>query len=241
MVNMGLDKIVHHGRDPCHASILNDWIKDWESDILRTRYQENEKRLLQKYKNIRFLDDEDNQTYIIAPEKLEYKGHIRRNKQFFVVGQSLDRRDGDNMDLLISININDYFMVLIKGFEKDPDLGVKIVHPSIDNDSEATESEIEENNDDNSPKTPCDDENMYASSDDDWNNDKDAPETPYDGENINAYSNNEGNNDEVTPDPPTNDVNINANSDDKINDYEVNPDTPTNGGNNETIENDEEK
>ena len=36
------------------------------------------------------------------------------------------------MDLLISREINDNFMVLIKGVEQDPDLGVKIVHPSID-------------------------------------------------------------------------------------------------------------
>ena len=32
----------------------------------------------------------------------------------------------------------------------------------------------------------------------------------------------------------------NANYDDKKDDYEVTPDTPTNGGNNETIDNDEE-
>ena len=38
---------------------------------------------------------------------------------------------------------------------------------------------------------------MNASSDDWVNNDEDSPKTPYDGENINAYSNNEGNNDEV--------------------------------------------
>ena len=39
-------------------------------------------------------------------------------------------------------------MVLINGFEQYPDLGVKYFHPSIDDDGEATESEIEENNDD---------------------------------------------------------------------------------------------
>ena len=67
MVVMGLDKIVHNDRETYHDSILNAWIKDWESDILRKLYQENEQQLLQKYKNIRFLDDEDNQTYIIDP------------------------------------------------------------------------------------------------------------------------------------------------------------------------------
>ena len=39
---------------------------------------------------------------------------------------------------------------------------------------------------------------------------------------------------------PTNSVNINNNYDDEKNYYEVTPDTPINGGNNETIENDEE-
>ena len=48
-------------------------------------------------------------------------------------------------------------------------------------------------------------------------------------------------NKEDDPDPPTIDVNINANSDDKKNDYEITPNTPTNGGNNETIDSDEEK
>ena len=46
-----------------------------------------------------------------------------------MVGQPLDWRDGDNLDLLISIDIDDDFRVLIKGVEQDPDLGVKIVHP----------------------------------------------------------------------------------------------------------------
>ena len=36
------------------------------------------------------------------------------------------------------------------------------------------------------------------------------------------------------------DENTNANYDDKKDDYEVTPDTPTNGGNNETIDNNEE-
>ena len=58
---------------------------------------------------------------------------------------------------------------------------------------------------------------------------------------MNTFYDDEGNNDEVAPNTPTNDWNINANPDDEKNDYEVTPDTPTNGGNNETIENYEEK
>ena len=58
---------------------------------------------------------------------------------------------------------------------------------------------------------------------------------------MNASSDGEGDNDDVAPDPPTNDVNINDNYDDEKNYYEVTPDTPTNVGNNETIDNDEEK
>ena len=107
-------------------------------------------------------------------------------------------------------------MVLIKGVEQDPGMGVKIIHPSIDYDSEDTDSYKEENNNDNAPKTP------------------------YGGENMNASSDDEVNNDEVAPDPPTNDVNINDNYDDEKIYYEVIPDTPTNSGNNETIDNDED-
>ena len=79
MVDMGLDNIVHHDREPLHGRILNAWIKDWESDILRTIYQNNEQWLLQKYKNLRLIDDEGNKTYIIAPEYLDSKGTTRSN------------------------------------------------------------------------------------------------------------------------------------------------------------------
>ena len=48
MVDMGLDNIVHNDREPCHAMILNAWIEDWESDILRTQEQDHEQRFLQK-------------------------------------------------------------------------------------------------------------------------------------------------------------------------------------------------
>ena len=89
------------------------------------------KRVLQKYKNLRFLDDDDNKNYMTAPENWEFKGPTRRNNQYCVVGQHINRRDGENVDLLILRDTNDDFMVLIKGFEQDPDLGVKIVHPSI--------------------------------------------------------------------------------------------------------------
>ena len=55
--DMGLDKILHYDREPHHTRIYNAWIEDWESDILRTPYQENDQRLLKKYKNIRLLDN----------------------------------------------------------------------------------------------------------------------------------------------------------------------------------------
>ena len=45
-------------------------------------------------------------------------------------------------------------MLIIKEVEQDPDLGVKIVHPSIDDDIKATYSDKEENNNENPPKTP---------------------------------------------------------------------------------------
>ena len=67
MVDMGLYKILHHGREPRHARIFNSWIKDWVSDILRTKDQDNDQQLMHKYMNIRFLDDEDNQTNMISP------------------------------------------------------------------------------------------------------------------------------------------------------------------------------
>ena len=129
MVDMGLDNIVNNDRETFHARIFNAWIEDWESYILIAQDQENVQHLFQKYKNLRFLDDEYNQTYIIAPENLEFKGSTRSNKQYCVVGQPLDWRDGDNVYLILSRYINDYFMVFINGVEQDPDLGVKIVYP----------------------------------------------------------------------------------------------------------------
>ena len=101
MVDMGIDNIVHNDRDSRHDRIFNAWINDWESDILRTQDQENEQSLLKKYNIIRLFDDEENQTYMIATENLEFKGSTRRNKQYYVVGQPLDWGGGYNLDLLI--------------------------------------------------------------------------------------------------------------------------------------------
>ena len=105
---------------------------------IHPRDQENEQSLLQKYNNIRFLDDDDNQNSMIAPENLEFKGTTRRNKKYCVVGQPIDWRDWDNMYLLISRDINYDFMAIAKGFEQEPDLGVNFFHPSINDDSEDT-------------------------------------------------------------------------------------------------------
>ena len=66
---------------------------------------------------------------MIPPENLEFKGPTRRNNQYFVVGWPLNWRGGDNVDLMVSGEVNDYFMVLIKGVEQDPDLRVKCFHP----------------------------------------------------------------------------------------------------------------
>ena len=62
-----------------------------------------------------FLDDEDNKNYMLAPENLEFKGPTRRNNQYCVVRHLFYRRDGDNVELLISRDINNDLMVLIKG------------------------------------------------------------------------------------------------------------------------------
>ena len=90
IVDMGIDNIVHNDREPCNSRIFNAWIEDCDTEILTTRDHENEQRLLQKFNNIRFFNDVDNQTYIIAPENLEFKGPTRRNKQKCVVGQNLN-------------------------------------------------------------------------------------------------------------------------------------------------------
>ena len=66
---------------------------------------------------------------IYCPRKLDFKGTTRNNKQYYVVGKPLNLRDGDNVDLLISSHINDDVMVLSKGVEQDPDLGVKFFYP----------------------------------------------------------------------------------------------------------------
>ena len=55
MVEMGLDNIVHHDREPYNARIFNACIKEQDSEILRTRYHENDQHLLQKHKNLRCL------------------------------------------------------------------------------------------------------------------------------------------------------------------------------------------
>ena len=89
---------------------------------MRTQDQENKQQLLQKYKNLSFLDGEENQTDRIDPENLDFKRPNRRNKRYCVVGQPLDW-NGDNVDLIISRQINDNFVVIIKGVDKYPDMG----------------------------------------------------------------------------------------------------------------------
>ena len=93
---------------------------------------------------------------MITPENLKFKGPTRRNNQYCEVGQPLDWRDGDNLNLLISRETNDDLMVLIKAFEEDPDMGVNFFHPSIEGDNKDTDSDKEKNTDGNFPKTPCD-------------------------------------------------------------------------------------
>ena len=115
MFDMGLDNIVHNYRETCDGRILNAQIDDQDYEILKIKDQENEQRLLQKYKNIRFLDDKENQTYLITPDNLEFKGPTIRNKQYCVVGRPLNCRYADNLDLLVSRDLNDDFMVFIKG------------------------------------------------------------------------------------------------------------------------------
>ena len=48
MVDMGLYNIMHNDREPLHDSIFNAWIEDWESDIMRTRDQENNQHIMNK-------------------------------------------------------------------------------------------------------------------------------------------------------------------------------------------------
>ena len=57
IVVMGLDKIMHNDREPRHVRIFITYTEYWESYILITQNQENEQRLLQKYRILRFLDD----------------------------------------------------------------------------------------------------------------------------------------------------------------------------------------
>ena len=68
-----------------------------------------------------------------------------------MAGHPLNWRGGYIVDLLVSRDINDDFIVLIKEVAQDPDLGVKTFHPSIYDDIKATDSNEEENNDDNFP------------------------------------------------------------------------------------------
>ena len=66
MVDICIDNIVHNDMYPWHSRTFNVYMKDCESDILITRDQDNEQLILNKYKNIRFLGDEENQNYMIT-------------------------------------------------------------------------------------------------------------------------------------------------------------------------------
>ena len=102
---------------------FKNFIEDWEEEMVSKKDSVHEARLLEKYKYIRFRDDEDDQLYEVAPENLEFKGK-RRHKHYCVVGQPLGFKDGDSEDLLISRDINEDLHVLIRGTEQDPELHI---------------------------------------------------------------------------------------------------------------------
>ena len=48
-------------------------MEDWEEDLLKSNDVVAETRLLEKYKNLVFLDPDTNCTFTVAPENMEYR------------------------------------------------------------------------------------------------------------------------------------------------------------------------
>ena len=82
-----------------------NWVEDWEPSIIKDHRKINEFKLLEKYGNLVFIDEDDDQLYKIWPLYLEWKKKDKHNKEtpcYCVLANPIDE-DSDHADLFKEI------------------------------------------------------------------------------------------------------------------------------------------
>jgi len=105
----------------------------WEQEARTKKLSANEFRLLQKYKGVRFFDEEEEQIYEIWSNNLEWQKRINKDSTtpcYVVLAKPLGEDDDegpDNDDLeLVSYRINEALYDMIKDLRSDHPEGFQI-------------------------------------------------------------------------------------------------------------------
>ena len=118
---------------PASSRIFRAWVEDWEKEILLTNDCVVEARLLEKYKNLVFFDNNDQVTYTVFEKNLEF--HRRNKRKGIVGGWALIGVDGNDNE--VGFEINKMVIGLIS--EVAQALGVELIFREFEDNDELDE------------------------------------------------------------------------------------------------------
>ena len=111
LANFGVD--LNELKEPANVRTFRGWIEDWERPLLVQNDPVAEAKLLAKYRGLRFFLPDDEVTYTICGDNLEYqRGSKMRNidKGWIVFGIPPDSTDDDDIEPFV---INDLLCELV--------------------------------------------------------------------------------------------------------------------------------
>lgn len=95
----------------------------WEADAIKNKLNLNEFKLLQKYKDVRFYDDDEEQIFKVISTNLDWKKKDKQDKStpcYVLLAKPVREEEGeeegsDNGDeSIVSYHINDFFFDMVK-------------------------------------------------------------------------------------------------------------------------------
>jgi len=111
-------------RAPTIERQFRGWLEDWEKDLLKHNDPVSEARLLEKYKGLAFHDIDQNITYMVYEDNLEYR--MYRGGGWCVIGVPPEY-NGNNDEELYPYLINDNLIEMIMDTTQPENLNVKKV------------------------------------------------------------------------------------------------------------------
>ena len=115
--DLGLDKWDIHVDMNAEPKVrFNCFVEDWEEEAIKHRSGPNGYKLLVKYKNIRFYDEDESVKYKIIATNVEWKKKDKSDKEtpcYCVLAKPLDDADDDDTNLA-SFHINQSLHGMIK-------------------------------------------------------------------------------------------------------------------------------